>query len=300
MGNLTEQCRGVVDGYGRALLKDFIEEMDADDVCTMFILCEDNEEAVALNLDNSMWPVKRHHKHHKHHRKHHHHHKHHHKHRSACEFSINHARKLMNHHETDKAALRSLNSMCSFLQLSSNECSQLVNKQLRSILKFMKTSPNDEICDLVHGHLKASKRDDMLEAFNVDIDEVHASKNSDASDGMSCMVCKTVMEEVGTFLKKENWTELEKNVETACKKFPTNISDMCGDLVDKAFADINELVKHFDAKEVCNDLKMCDKDFNFLGLLLKIVQSSGEIEGFVKDLKSFVRLSSDGLPKSFP
>lgn len=136
LGNLTEQCRGVVDGYGRALLKDFIEEMNADDVCTMLIFCYDNEEA--LNFDNSiesMWPVKRHHKHQKRHHKHHKHpHRHHHKHhdRSACEFSINHARKMLNHHEADKATLRTLNSMCSSLQFSSNECSQFVEKQLRS------------------------------------------------------------------------------------------------------------------------------------------------------------------------
>lgn len=323
MGNMTDQCYDVVKAYVEAAMMDFASNMVPCTICTDLRLCDDNSEVDPMMVENgsgyeheatgfgeeydssefdaissTFEGLKKHRKHHKHHHHHHHHHhRRHHKKQSICEIALSNAQILIHHYEADKNTIKTLNSMCSSLHVSSKLCKQFVNEHLTNFLNFIIKSTSDHVCSSVQNQLQKFDEDFSLKSLivqldlDVSIDQHNSPKTSlkgDVSDDTTCSICLEVAHTLETSLAGLNWDQVKEQAEEMCADFPSLFKKSCKKIVDDAVTKVSDALTDFNADRVCAQIGLCPGTSDAKTLIHHIVKNSDELENIINKFKPHV------------
>lgn len=314
LGNLTEECYDVVNEFVKGAYNSLVTEFKPETDCALWGFCsskdsEDDElEIIDLN-DSEEKPDdldtiprfdrhhRRHpHRHHRHHHPHPHHHRHHpHHHKNICELSLTNVQNMINVY--DKNVILALNSMCSYLDVSSTECEQIVNTHLTEFLHQAKTSPSNELCDSLQKHLQ-NFQSFSVGSLSLQV-QVGASSSNKLSGNVACKTCVDTLTKVEQFLKLQNWTELETEFEGYCKVLSDNknFQIYCLTFFEFAFNELNNYVKKidFEPKEFCKEIRFCSDKLEFGNIIEDNVDMLDEI---FEKLKPFAPKVADFMMKN--
>lgn len=286
LGNITNECFDVVDSYVRNFLKELVSELDPAQDCSRFCSDEDDEsdkfqqtEDVQSQFQKISQQKRQNYniynmvddgefddsstvlnavskgRKHPHHRKHRHHHR---KPKTICEFSLTNVQNLMNVH--DKSVILALNSMCSYLDVSSSDCEKFVNTHFTEIFNHAKTSPSDKMCESLQTHLQNLNE---FSAASLSLQfEVQTSAIKGLVGGDSCFFCTFALKEILGFLQRQDWIDFEQPIEGYCSKLTDNpsIQNFCIGSVDFVFTEIENYLDKPDltSKNGCRLIGMCN------------------------------------------
>lgn len=303
LGDLTTECDAVAEGYVNAVLDDVEDLLDANIVCVRLMFCDSSDDSidqklpeVALNL-----MVDRHRHHH-----HHHHHRHHTAKSSICELSLKNVQNKIHQHNADKKVFATLNVVCSFLHVSSKQCKHFVNGHLWRVFDFIKTSNNEELCNTFDDHLNVLNDEFSLESLMHQSGSKVTTKLAKSPfikeklaniNDMQCSVCTGIFQEIQHLLQGENWDNLRTMVEGVCAAFPENYNGMCIGVFDVLFQDIAEMIKGFDANEICTTLRFCGEQSHTKLMFELLMENGDDIKKIIKKFKPFVSLFIDVVMK---
>lgn len=323
---MTGQCYDVVKAYGKAAMTDFASNVVPCAVCTDLMLCDDNDDNddndpmmvengsgyeydandLSDSFDSSEFDtmfspyegLKKHRKHHNHNpHQHRHHRRHHHKKQSVCEIALSNAQILIHHFEADKNTIKTLNSMCSSLHVSSELCKQFVNEHLANFLNFILKSTSDHVCSSIQNKLQKFDEDFSLKSLIVQLDlEVSIDQHNfpktalrgDVSDDTTCNVCLVVAHTFETDLADLNWDEVKFQAEEMCSDCPSLFKKNCKKIVDDAVNKISKALENFNADEICAQIGLCPGTSGAKTLIDHIVKNSDELDDFINKLKPHV------------
>ena len=251
--SVADQCDDLVEKYGTGIIEVFSRGVDAQEVCTILALCNNNQGQNTELLSQSQNPIMELKK------------------KSdncaLCQYAMETVFEVLENKDNEEEITNALETVCRIMPASiQDKCEEYIATYAETILQFILQSMTpDEICT----ELGVCESKSVL----VKISE----KDS------KCVLCEYVMSTVDQLLtNKSTEAEVRQALEEVCSYLPGTIKDQCTKFVDQYSDMIIDFIAHqITPEQICQQIGLCQaiqdpesnaEEFEMIGEVDVIIQ----------------------------
>ena len=227
--SVADQCDDLVEKYGTGIIEVLTRGVDAQEVCTILALCNNqgqNSDNLLMQSQNPIMELKKKDDN-----------------CALCQYALETVFEVLENKDNEEEVKNALETVCRFMPASiEDKCEEYIEAYAETILQFILQSMTpDEIC----AELGVCESKSVL----VKISE----KDS------KCVLCEYVMSTVDQLLSnKSTEAEVRQALEEVCSYLPGTIKDQCTKFVDQYSDMIIDFIAHqITPEQICQQIGLC-------------------------------------------